>query len=599
MTARPGRPGFGGRRHAGRDPHPDLDVTGGDGVYVVHAAGPLPGHLSDVAESLRLSTVARGDHVTVLVAAGFQDTAALSDRLQPHLRECRKAGVTAVRLVMSRGGADGPDRPAPARTLCEDWQLDVLAPLGLVVVAPNGALFAPDGVDAPGGWRQFSPGLQPRGLGHRHPAPAWQDAVERVASDTAGGCTVEHVPAGLLIQPVGSPPEGVEALCYAVAVDPAGPTLIVGASRTATVSADALCEIITALPAQVRGTVRLAPGNGTDLLAVAQEVADLLAVEVRVLNGLPLMLEDADREPSARPSMPRVVLTDVVGTPSWRPYVEAVTCVPAQRGKAPAPRLGSWRPPIGGLRPAREPGAMVLDPAWQVAVTRAGLWVGPIGSSTPPEVADRQVAPDLMAIDIGLPGQPLDDTIWDPLDRLFTALQDDVRERSVIQVHGSCSAEDLRGLRRVAVRHDLAVAPRGRPLSSARHPAAATNGQGAVARGPEAEHVASHVAPPAPAVEPPVADPDTTVTAPPPPPTPPLPPSPPLSSRSVPVPSTSVPVPEREWTGHQDAPTVTVRGQPVEFTFTPPASELAATPASGRAPGGDGTRSPVVPVREP
>jgi hypothetical protein len=78
----------------------------------------------------------------------------------------------------------------------------------------------------------------------------------------------------------------------------------------------------------------------------------------------------------------------------------------------------------------------------------------------PEEIAARPVSRDLMALDVGIPEEPFDPAVWEALDRLFTALQDDVRERTFVQLHGDCTADDLRDLRRLAMRHDLAVAPR-------------------------------------------------------------------------------------------------------------------------------------------
>ncbi|MYS20671.1 hypothetical protein GA0115240_12214 [Streptomyces sp. DvalAA-14] len=454
-----------------------LKVTGGDGVFVLHGAGPLPDQLAHAA---RVLTGASGvaDQATVLVGAGFDDPDALCDELAPAFDACATSGVTLLRLVMSGGAAELPDRAAPARRITERWSFDVLAPAGAAVVVPGGTLFAPDLPDAPGAWWQFSRGLLPRRLGARHPEPAWQQALDRVAVDTAEGCVVHHVPAGLLVLPAGVPPEGVDAVRYALPVDPAGPVLLVGAFGTAPVPADALADVVAALPAQVRGTVRLLPGDGRDLLPTGQQVADLLGIEVQVANGLPVLLDDGsppDGSPWEQPirgTSARTMLLDADGNPSWRPYVEAVSCAPA----AKAPRLTGWRAPIGGLRPAREPGALLLDRHWQVAVTRAGLWIGPQNASVPAVAAARPVEPDVMAIDLGLPGRPLNDsTLWPPLQRLFAALQDDVRERTMIQVHGEATPEALRELRRLAVQRGLALSPRGwRPVVVGAGPSAAS-----------------------------------------------------------------------------------------------------------------------------
>ncbi|BBA96931.1 hypothetical protein RVR_2457 [Actinacidiphila reveromycinica] len=437
---------------------PRLEVSGTDRVLIVHEAGAVPDHLDRAAAELRRRSHP-ADRVTVLTGAGFDDHDALLAALVPALANAGgDGGPRTVRLAMARAGTEADGQPALAHTLADALPCDVVAPAGLVVVAPGGTLFAPDLPGVPGGWWRFSPGLTPRRTGTRLPAPAWQNAVERAAPPTADGCVVEQIPAGLLVLPVGAPPEDAGALCYAVPVDPDGPLLLVGSSRTAAVPPDVLAEVIAALPGPIRSTVRLVPGGGTDLLAAGQGVADLLGIPVRVSTGMPLLLD----APSGPTGSPRTFLTDADGEPSWRPYVEVVTCEPASGGRPSAPRLGTWRPPIGGLKPGLEPGAMMLDRKWEVVVTRAGLWVGPVGSRVPEEIAARPVAPDLMALDVGIPEQTFQPSVWEALDRLFTALQDDVRERTFVRLHGDCSTEDLRDLRRLAMRHDLAVAPRDR-----------------------------------------------------------------------------------------------------------------------------------------
>ncbi|MER7188203.1 hypothetical protein ABT404_53605, partial [Streptomyces hyaluromycini] len=223
-----------------------LRLTGAKGVYAVHAAGPVPEQLADAARALDAVTGAGAfpGTATVLVGAGFDDTDALSDLLEPALEECRAAGTTLLRMVMSGGAVDIPERPSPARRIADRWGLDVLAPAGVAMVVPGGTLFAPDLPDAAGGWWQFSPARQPRGLGPRHPEPGWQSALDRVAPNTAPGCVIEHIPAGLLIQPAEAPAEGADAIRYALPVDPDGPVLLVDTTGTAPVPADALADTL-------------------------------------------------------------------------------------------------------------------------------------------------------------------------------------------------------------------------------------------------------------------------------------------------------------------------------------------------------------------
>ncbi|MGW2778014.1 hypothetical protein ACWC4C_36885 [Streptomyces olivaceoviridis] len=431
-----------------------LAISEANGVHLVHPAGRPHDALTETAARLRTTE----DEITVLVGAGFGDPEALCAQLRPVL--AKTAPGRLVRLVMSGGAWESADRPAPARLLSDALGTDVLAPLGAALVTPGGTLFAPGLPGRPGGWRRFSPGREPVAAGSRHPAPRWQPAVERVVPSVASGCAVEQVPAGLLVLPTGTPPEGIEALRYAVQPLPDRLLVLLGAAHTRAVPAQAVADVLAALPATVRETVRLVSADGSDLLPVGRQVAALLGIPVDVGTGLPLLVSDPSRPLPTGPVTPRSMLTDAAGEPTWRPYVEAVVCEPLGDTGA-AIRLGAWRPPVSGLRPALEPGAMLLDRRWQVVVIRSGLWVGPNGATPPGETVTRPVAPDMMAVEIGLPEQPLPDTVWEPLERLFSALQDDVRDRTQIRLHGEPGDEVLNGMRRLAVRHRLALAPRG------------------------------------------------------------------------------------------------------------------------------------------
>ncbi|MET8767343.1 hypothetical protein [Streptomyces sp. NPDC004658] len=425
-------------------------------MHLVHTAGGPHEALTETAARLRTTE----DEITILVSAGFGDPEALCARLQPVLTKPSPPTGRLIRLVMSGGAAESADRPAAARLLSDAMGTDVLAPLGAALVTPGGTLFAPSLPGRHGGWRRFSPGREPVSVGSRHPAPQWQPAVERVVPSVAGGFVVEQVPAGLLILPAGTPPEGVEALRYAVPPQAEQPLLLVGAAHTRPVPAQAVADVLAALPATVRESVLLVSADGSDLLPVGRQVAYLLGVPVEVGSGLPLLVSDPARPAPTGPLTPRTMLIDGAGEPTWRPYIEKVVCEP-EGATGGAVRLGTWRPPVSGLRPALEPGAMLLDRRWQVVVTRSGLWIGPNGSAPPAETVTRPIMPDVMAVEIGLPDQALPDTVWEPLERLFSALQDDVRDRTQIRLHGEAGDEVLNGMRRLAVRHGLALAPRG------------------------------------------------------------------------------------------------------------------------------------------
>ncbi|MEV7289970.1 hypothetical protein AB0O01_36390 [Streptomyces sp. NPDC093252] len=475
MSPHSPRRGTASRPGNGRSRTAPLRLTGARGVYAVHGSGPVPEPLAAAAQALDAVTGAWSfpATATVLVGAGFDDLDALYDTLEPALKECREAGTTLLRLVMSGGAGGSGDRPAPASALSERWGVDVLAPAGVAVVVPGGTLFAPELPDRAGGWWQHSATRRPRPLGPRHPVPTWQGALDRVPLDGVPGCVVEHIPAGLLIQPAGAPPEGVDAIRYALPVDPDGPVLLVDTAGRGQVPPDAVADVLAVLPAAVRGTVRLVSSDGTDLLALGQEVADLLGTEVQVANGVTVLLEEGPAaaprpargarqetpwgDPGQSGGSPRTVLLDADGNPSWQPYVRALTCRPTNGDVPAAPRIDNWRAPIGGLRPGADPGTLLLDKKWQVTVVRAGLWIGAHKAVPPRTAVERPVRADVMAVDIGLPGQPLDDSLLAPLEKLFTSLQDDVRAHTLIQLLGDPTPETLRALRRLAIRHEVAL----------------------------------------------------------------------------------------------------------------------------------------------
>ena len=69
----------------------------------------------------------------------------------------------------------------------------------------------------------------------------------------------------------------------------------------------------------------------------------------------------------------------------------------------------------------------------------------------------RVRGPETMVLDVGVPGQRLDDGLWPVLDALVDGLEPSVRERTTLQVLGSCSAQGRRHLRRVTERRGLSL----------------------------------------------------------------------------------------------------------------------------------------------
>ncbi|MEU3862609.1 hypothetical protein AB0F03_35720 [Streptomyces sp. NPDC028722] len=442
---------------------------------------------ADADESARLAATveALGDgdpgQATVVVAASLPDTPDLWKQLAPVLDGYRRSGITGVRLLWAGAGADLPGRPAPGRRISDTWGIEVIAPAGPVVVAPDGSLFTPAGPD---GWWQFSPGLGPRPLGLRHPVPSWEDAAARLTPDAVGGHVVEPVPAGVLIRTAGRVPDAERAVAASLPVDAHRLAVVVGTPGTPPVPARALAELLALLPSRARATARLVPGDGHDLLGTGQETADLLGAEVEVVSGVPALLERADGTGTDR----AVVLIGADGEPSWRPYVEAVACLPAHGGPAPAPRVLVRRPPVAGPA-AAEDGTLMLHAPWRVAVTRAGLWVGSHGG-VPPEASGRALERETMMVHVGVPGQRLDDGLWPVLDTLMERLEPSAQARTTLHVLGSCSAQGRRLLRSVTER-------RGIPLEYRRDTSAgpAAENQAEEAAGPEEPVTADPAAP--------------------------------------------------------------------------------------------------------
>ncbi|WEP00898.1 hypothetical protein A6P39_042815 (plasmid) [Streptomyces sp. FXJ1.172] len=455
----------GGRRRAARAARSgstDLVVSsGGPRIHLVHRGWRPPARLAELAGWL---APAPPEQTTVLVGTPLGDGGVdtLCERLAPVLDESRAAGVRVLRLVMSAGADEGGGQHSVARRVCERWGFDVFATAGIAVVVPDGTLFSPELPDAPGGWWHFSDGVVPQRVGTRLPVPAWESALERVDRDVAPGYVVEPVPAGLVVRSAEARASGVDALRYAVPPDPRRPLLLVGAPGTPPVSPDALAGVIVALPGSVRRSLRLLSPDGHDMLTAGQAVADLLGTEIHVANGVPMLVDGAAPDDVTVSSW----LLGGDGEPSWRPYVAAARCLPATNGRPSAPLAVEYRAPAAGLRDGDEPGVWLLDRRWQVTATPAGLWVGQRGYQPPPAASARPVDPEVTTVDLGLPSRALDDSFWPALDRLFGALDSEVRVRAMVHVHGVLGSRGGDSLRRLAVRHEFCVMPQ-RPRSDA------------------------------------------------------------------------------------------------------------------------------------
>ncbi|MFF8295016.1 hypothetical protein ACF07M_06150 [Streptomyces globisporus] len=482
-----------GRDRAGAVPTASTDMGDGaeEGFLVEDHDGMLllrtfsddtlsPADVADLARTLG----ADEDTVTVIAGAEGADSAAFWPKLSQLLDSLGDSGVERVRLVVPGAGQDTEDRPGTGRRISEAWRMVVEAPDGPPLVVPGGSLFVPPGGGAgqrspAGGWWRFAPGKRPEPLGPRSPQPSWQSALNRLPSALAGGCVVEQIPAGVLVRPSEAAPTRPGDLYHAVPVDPRRLTVVVGVPFGEDIAAEEVSEVLEALPDDVQVAVRLVPGGRRDLLPLAQSVSDRLDVEVEVMTGLPLV---AAVGPLGTYSV-RSVLAAADGTPAWIPFVDAVRCAPPDAaGRARPPRLLRWSPPLPG--PARpEEGVVGLTDNWQLTVTRAGMWVGPRGGPALSPTA-RRVDPGGPVIELGMPGEPLDASLWPVLSNLLESLAPDLRGRTTLHVHG-VARDGGRELRRLAAQYGLRTLRHAAPAAARARSAAtgrpAGSGVGAVA----------------------------------------------------------------------------------------------------------------------
>ncbi|MGW2282448.1 hypothetical protein [Streptomyces sp. NPDC001770] len=439
-------------------------VDGGD-VFLFHQNPEAVGGLLEDARALQNGAPAQ---VTLLVGAERGDSEDLWEQFATVFTGRRRTAIRRVLLVMEGAALEWGGRPAAAARMRDAWAVEVVAPAGRPLIVPGGHLFATETSDGrgepgePACWWRFAPGAAPIPLGLRHPEPRWQSALVWLAPDIAEGHLVEEIPAGLLIRRAGASAADTQGIRHSVPVDSNRLSVLVGTPGVPDVSAEALATLLAALPAPIRQSARLVPGAGVDLLPTARATADLLGAPIEVTTGLPVLMEGP-----VRAGREQVVVMTPEGDPAWQPYAESVVCVPAGGPGTPGPRLGRWRSPVDGLEREAEEGVLRFGEGWQLAVTRAGLWLGPPGTPRPP-FWEQPVHPDVVAIELS--GQHLDDTLWPVLDRLLVGLENASSLRAVIHVCGGSGAEGLRTLHRLAVRHGVAVttrpAPAGEPAGA-------------------------------------------------------------------------------------------------------------------------------------
>jgi hypothetical protein len=252
----------------------------------------------------------------------------------------------------------------------------VVAHEGKVTIVPGGGLYVPPGETGGAGWLRFEPGSAPVAHSRRFPRPGWD--CEPFAEPHALGphTTVEPLPAGVWIRPVGESPE-VDAfrswLLGGMAPDPLLPRVVLGYPGSPAPPIEAVAEFWHSLPGVLQPAVRFSGFGGTDEGSVSygQHLADALDAPVVLGNGVQLA------EPSSTGGYEmRTVLRQ--GVMSWPPYVGDLGYLPARStGGVPAdPVAIGHRAPIIGLQ-EREPGVYEYGKDAVLEVTQSGLWVRP------------------------------------------------------------------------------------------------------------------------------------------------------------------------------------------------------------------------------
>jgi hypothetical protein len=301
-------------------------------------------------------------------------------------------GCGPVRLAVSGAGTGGDQSPAR-------WLSDRL---GTEIVAPDGPLLPVVGAMAfvagrTGRWVSFRPGCPPRPLGARFPAPAWERGLPDLAPETA-----EPIPAGLWLHGRGTA-EGDPQLRRPVFELPVSAEVLIvvlGSPDASRLPVEEFLALRRALPAQATPPMWLIPYGGRHGDAVGQALADRLDERVVTTIGVP----------TGQPGVTSA--RDAAGRRTWDPFATEVGYAPRRGGRTPAPAILAHRPPIPGLAESGgRPGVYELDDGVYVEVVQSGLWLrGPLewfGAVVRALPAD----PGYLRLTVGIPGEPVSDTL--------------------------------------------------------------------------------------------------------------------------------------------------------------------------------------------
>ncbi|MFJ8186577.1 hypothetical protein [Streptomyces sp. NPDC096105] len=426
----------------------ELRTEVSDGVRLVHSPyEDPPGEDVGAWRSLRRDASV----VTVVVGAVAAGHAALWPALGEVLDSLAEEGVEEVRPALADAAAERTGGRAPlAERIADIWGLRVIAAQGAIAALPDGSLFAYGAGDRRATWCRFRPQGGTEVLGPRDPAPPWQAAYERLPRRLDGDCVVDAVPAGVLVRGAGDVSTGPGHLAYAVPPDEHRPLVLIGGARGRPAPAAAVATALAALPGDARDATALAPGAHQDVLPVAQEVADLLGMEVEVLTGLPLTSAD-----DALGAPHTVTLTDAAGRPTRRPTVGTVRCLPTNgTARRQPPRRVRLRSPLAEGRLSGD-GTVELSDRRRLTLTRPGALLQE-RSVPPAHAAHRPVDPERFVIEVAWRGSETDPSLLRACELVLNTLHPQLRRYAELRV-GGMTGEALRDATRMAVRHGVAL----------------------------------------------------------------------------------------------------------------------------------------------
>ncbi|WBB96717.1 discoidin domain-containing protein [Solwaraspora sp. WMMA2080] len=330
---------------------------------------------------------------------------------------------TSAMLAVAGAGsaAVGVAGPAPAAVVAEQLGSEVLAPAGRLLLVPGAALFAVEG------FRRFRPGAAPVPAGRRHPAPAWEAAIDSLSAGGSHGLTRVAIPAGLWVYPQrpDTTAPGPDDLAYAIPVDVERPVLLVGRPGHPTPDVDEVAAVVDALPVELRTRLIVVPyGPGAMVCReLTRTLCDRWRGTVTMATGLPT-LDTAgrtvaiavDAEPArCWPQPVRQIVFPPSGVPRVIGPVEALASL-ASAGSAPAETtIYRW------------------NERWVVEAVQCGLWVRPpFAGRHGPVVRDRPWNPGRLEVFVGVPGNPPGDDVRSVIHELLARLPAAARRRVVI-----------------------------------------------------------------------------------------------------------------------------------------------------------------------